>query len=400
MKRLWAMVLGEPYRLFFPLGLLASIGGVMMWPLLYAGWLPFYPGEAHARMMIEGFMGAFVVGFLGTAFPRLSGNRPWSGAEFLVMLLLWVLVVSSHAMGNVRAGDAAFCALLVALIAGMAGRLIFGHRDTPPPGFVLVFAGIAGAAVAAGFLGWNASPGLVQWQFARLWLFQGFLLLPLMGIGPYVMPRFFGMASRHSFENSPIPPDGWWRVAAEAVTAGLLVIASFVLEVTEHSMAGQLLRAAVVLVWFAMQTPMLHKAKVSTTPGNAVRWALLGLVAGCVCAAVWPAARVGSLHLFFVSGLALATLAVGARVILGHAGRHDLLGGKILWLRWVTGLLVLAATTRMSADFLPIVRVSHHIYAAWTWAIAGAIWFLALARYMMRDEDSVKPPSNCPRRKG
>jgi uncharacterized protein involved in response to NO len=398
MKRLWLMVRGEPYRLFFPLGVLASVWGVLMWPMLYAGWLHFYPGEAHTRMMVEGFMGAFVVGFLGTAFPRLSGNRPWTRAEFLVMLMLWLLTVSCHAMGHVRSGDAAFCGMILVLLAGMAGRLIFGRRDTHPPGFVLVFTGILGAAVASGFLSWCVSPGLEQWRFARLWLFQGFLLLPLMGIGPYVLPRFYGLASRHSFEDSPTAPAGWWRMTAEAVTAGLLVMAGFVLEVAGHAMAGQLLRAAVVLAWFASQTPMLSKARLSTTPGNAMRWALSGLVGGYVCAAMWPAVRVGSLHLFFVSGLGLATLVVGTRVILGHAGRHDLLGGKILWLRWVTGLLILAAATRMSSEFIVKVRVSHHNYAAWTWVIAGIIWLAALARHLMRDDELAKPKGACPRR--
>ena len=399
MKRWWKMVLEEPYRVFFPLGMLAGIWGVLLWPMLYAGWLHFYPGDAHTRLMVEGFMGAFVLGFIGTAFPRLTGNKSWFGGEFLALLLLWFLTVGSHAMGRVQAGDAAFSAMLLALFLGMAGRWICGNRDTPPPGFVLAFAGILGAAVSAGFLARAASPTLEQWQFARLWLFQGFLLLPLMGIGPYLLPRFFGMSSSHSFDDSPSPPSGWWRVAILAIVAGLLVVASFLLEVAGNALVGQLLRALVILVWFATQTPVLRRAKVSTTPGNAVRWGLGGLVAGCVCAAVWPFARLGSLHLFFVSGLGLVTLAVGARVILGHAGRHELLAGKIVWLRWVTGLLILAATTRMSSDFLPAVRVSHHIYAAWTWAIAAVIWLAALAKFLFRNEDSVKPKSNCPRRK-
>jgi uncharacterized protein involved in response to NO len=91
-------------------------------------------------------------------------------------------------------------------------------------------------------------------------------------------------------------------------------------------------------------------------------------------------------------------MAVGTRVILGHAGRHDLLTGKIVWLRWVVGLLILAATTRMSCDFLPNLRVSHLIYAGWTWAIAAVIWLIALAKYLLRNEDSEKPKSRCPRR--
>lgn len=401
MKRMCQMVLQEPYRVFFPLGVLAGIWGVMMWPMMYAGWLRFYPGEpggAHAHLMIEGFMGAFVLGFLGTAFPRLTGNRPWFAAEFLALLLLWSITVTSHATGHVTAGDAAFSMMLAVLLTGLAGRWIFGHRDTPPPGFVLVFAGILGAAVAAGYLSCNPGSAMEFRQFARLWLFQGFLLLPLMGIGPYVLPRFFGANSEHSFADSPTPPSGWWRRAVSAIIAGLLVVASFALEVGGPPMAGHLLRAVVIFAWFALEIPILRRLKLPSTPGNVARWALVGLVAGCICAAIWPLARVGSLHLFFVSGLGMITLAVGTRVILGHSGRHDLLEGKSVWLRWMAGLIILAATTRMSADFLPGVRVSHHIYAAWTWAIAAVIWLLALAKYLFRSEGFAKPKSNCPRK--
>jgi uncharacterized protein involved in response to NO len=392
------MILEEPYRVFFPLGMLAAIWGVMMWPLMYAGLLRFYPGEAHTRMMIEGFMGAFVLGFSGTAFPRLTGNRSWFGGEFCALLLLWALTVASHAAGRVAAGDAVFAALLLVLFVGLAGRWIFGHRDTPPPGFALAFAGILGAAIAAGWLARanNPAPGLNPW--ARLWLFQGFPLLPLMGIGPYLLPRFFGMSSTHSFDDSPTPPAGWWPRTFSAIAAGLLVAASFALEVSGRAAAGHLLRAGVILAWFALETPVLERVKMSTTPGNAVRWALHSLAAGCACAAFWPFARVGALHLFFAAGLGLVTMAVGARVVLGHAGRHDLLGGKIIWLRWVVGLLVLAAATRMSADFLPDIRSSHLIYAAWTWALGGCIWLGALATYFFRHENSAKPKSRCPRR--
>jgi len=394
------MILEEPYRLLFPLGALAGIWGVMLWPALYAGMLTFYPAEAHTRLMVEGFLGAFVAGFLGTAFPRLTGNKTWSAGELLVVVGLWGMAVVSHARNQVTAGDAAFAAMLVVLLAGMVRRVIFGHRDTPPPGFILVLVGLLGAALSAGFLSVSQNLSLTQLQWARLWLFQGFLLLPLMGIGPYVLPRFFGMPSRHSFDDSPTPPAGWWKRAVMAMIAGLLIVAGFALEVHGNALAGQLLRAAVIMAWFASELPLLRRGKISSTPGNSVRWAILGLVSGMICAALWPPQRVGSLHLFFASGIGLVTLTVGTRVILGHAGRHDLLEGKILWLRWLTGLAILAATTRMSADFLPAIRVSHHIYAAWTWALLSVIWLAALGRFLLRNEDSPKPPSRCPRKRG
>lgn len=345
-------------------------------------------------------MGAFVAGFLGTAFPRLTGNRSWSAGEFLVLLALWSMAVASHALNQVKAGDSAFAAMLVVLLAGMAGRVIFGRRDVPPPGFILVMVGLAGAAFAAGFLGFGSGASLVQWRWARLWLFQGFLLLPLMGVGPYLLPRFFGMPSSHSFDDSATLPKGWLRRMIASIIAGFLVIAGFALEVSGKALAGQLLRGGVVVFWFWLESPVFRRGKISSTAANSVRWALGGIAVGLLCAALWPMQRVGSLHLFFTSGIGLITLTVGTRVILGHAGRHDLLGGKMLWLRWVTGLAILAATTRMSADFLPHIRVSHHIYAAWTWAVVVAVWFAALGRFLLRNEDSVKPPSRCPRKGG
>jgi uncharacterized protein involved in response to NO len=48
----------------------------------------------------EGFMAAFMSGFLGTAFPRLAGNRPWLAGEFMLLLGLWVGVVACAATGR------------------------------------------------------------------------------------------------------------------------------------------------------------------------------------------------------------------------------------------------------------------------------------------------------------
>ena len=65
----------EPFRLFFPAGLLWSLIGVLLWPLFYAGELSFHPGIAHARLMIQGFGGALVLGFLGIVWPLLKSVR-------------------------------------------------------------------------------------------------------------------------------------------------------------------------------------------------------------------------------------------------------------------------------------------------------------------------------------
>lgn len=405
--RWWGkLVVEEPFRVFFPLGILAGVFGVMMWPMYYAGWLGFHPGvpvEAHARMMVEGFMGAVMVGFLGTAFPRLSGNLPLRAGEFAVMLVLWLACAVSLGLGRVAAGDAAFAGLLAATLAVMLSRWVFHNRDTPPPGMVLALAGLAGGGVAAALLsrqsGWWMGAAGVQW--AHLWLYQGMLILPLMGVGPYLLPRFFGWPSGHSFDDSPRPPSGWWRRFVISLIGGGALVASFAIEVAGKPSAAYWMRAAVILVWFAWETPVFRRAKQGTTPATAVRWAVGSLVLGCVGAALWPVLRVANLHLLFVSGIGLIVLAVATRVTLGHAGRHDLLGGKIVWLRWVIGLAVVASTTRASAEYWPEIMVSHHIYAAWTWLIVCVWWLIKAGRFLLRSEEA--PPDavrRCPKKRG
>ena len=73
--RFFDLCLAEPFRIFFPLATLFGLSGVSLWPLFFLGLHKFYPGPMHARLMIEGFLGGFVIGFLGTAGPRLLSAR-------------------------------------------------------------------------------------------------------------------------------------------------------------------------------------------------------------------------------------------------------------------------------------------------------------------------------------
>lgn len=47
----------EPFRIFFPIGVLLGVVGVSLWLPFYLGAGIPYPNVAHARLMIEGFVG-------------------------------------------------------------------------------------------------------------------------------------------------------------------------------------------------------------------------------------------------------------------------------------------------------------------------------------------------------
>lgn len=372
----------EPFRLFFPLAALGTLGGVMLWPLLHHGLLPVYPGVMHARIMTVGVAG-FLIGFLCTSFPRLIDGPALRGGELALVLGLWLAALGAHFSNLVPAGDGLFALVMVVLGLLLAGRWLFAGRDTPPPGLPVALVGLLLGGLASGSLAWQrgAWMGPAEYRLAHLMLYQGMALLGLIGVGPYVLPRLLGLPSSHRFDQSAVPPAGWWTRFGVCAAVGITLHVSLVVEAEGDPRWGMGLRAGAVLLWVLVETPLCRRAAALTTPGTAARVAVLISVLALGWAAADSMRRVGILHLFFVSGLGLMMLGIGVRVALGHAGRHDLLEGKITWLRVVIGLTVLAAATRASADFLPRIRVSHLDYAAVTWMAIVVLWLWRLGRW-------------------
>src|SRR5215510_5213905 len=68
----------EPFRIFFPACIALGFLGVSLWLFYFAGVGIAYPSLSHARLMIEGFMGSLIFGFLGTAGPRITSAPSFS----------------------------------------------------------------------------------------------------------------------------------------------------------------------------------------------------------------------------------------------------------------------------------------------------------------------------------
>src|ERR1041385_2016503 len=108
----WADVGREPFRVFFPEGVLAGIVGVSLWPLYFGHWTSFYPGQAHARIMAYGLFGGFIFGFLGTAMPRLLSAPPLGTRNVLLLLAFHFLMIVAFAAPKIFLGDSLFLSLL------------------------------------------------------------------------------------------------------------------------------------------------------------------------------------------------------------------------------------------------------------------------------------------------
>ena len=273
----------EPFRVFFPLGFLASAIGVVLWPAVFRGWLDYYPLEAHARWMVLAFGGSLIVGFLGTAGPRLLGTRTFFRWEFLVHLGLALAMMTALWFNRIALADLLTGIWLLGVLASLLSRFLLARRDVPPPGLPLAVLGLGGAATAGLVFGSGIPTTSAVYQFLRLLYFQGILWLPVLGVAPYLLPRFFGKRSPHSFDESLSIPSGWMRPFLESLAAGLLLIASFALEAWGHGRAGHILRAAVVAIHLIRWVPGLCAWSKVNGLGLALRWVSSPVpsVAGC-----------------------------------------------------------------------------------------------------------------------
>jgi uncharacterized protein involved in response to NO len=373
-KKLLDHLAEEPFSLFFPLGFFVSSIGVMLWPAVFHGWIDYYPLEAHARWMVLAFGGNLIVGFLGTAGPRLLGARPFHPAEFLAHFAISLAIMAALWLNRIAFSDILTAVWLLGVLASLLGRFLIFRRDVPPPGMPLAILGLAGAATAGLVFGLGVSTTPFFQQFLRLLYFQGFLWLPILGVAPYILPRFFGKFSLHSFDDSPRIPPGWTRPFFQSLAAAILLLTSFALEAAGHHRSGHILRAAAVAIHLATSVPGLFSWSRVNGLGLALRLVLPCAIGGWLLAAGFQPMRAGMLHLMFIGGAGLLMLGVATRVILGHNDRHDRLASPMRWCNLLWGLVLLTAATRLTSDFFPTVRVSHYTYAAILWVVSLGFW--------------------------
>lgn len=366
----------EPFRIFFPLGIAMGIIGVSLWPLYFTGLFKFYPGVMHARLMMEGFLGAFIVGFLGTAGPRLTGTPHFSRGELWGLLTLYAAAIAVQIAGHPFAGDAIFLALLLTFAVRLGWR--FSQRtDLPPPSFALVAFGFlnAVAAVVLLLIGANGDGNPRCTLLGSMLLHQGFVLYLVLGIGGFLLPRILKLPPKPEFPESRTPPPGWRSAAIFAASIGLVLFASFVFEVlTGATRTAALIRFVAAGAFLASEIPAHRSAAPRLTIIICLRAALVFILFGLLFPVFWPMQRVAGMHVVFVGGFSLITFTVATRVVLGHSGFGHLFPTRLPFLIATALLLICGMSLRIAGDFLFLQRGSLLGDASYLWMLAAAIW--------------------------
>jgi uncharacterized protein involved in response to NO len=373
----------EPFRLFFPIGLLLGIVGVALWPLYYAGFATTYPGTMHARLMVEGFMASFIIGFLGTAGPRITSTSHFSPGELITLLTLDLLSAGLHFGGSSRAGDALFALCLVCFLF-VIGKRFVQRKDSPPPNFALVGLGLLNGIAGAGLLALFENEAYsVQYRIGAALLGQGFALLPILGVAPFFLAHLLNLPPAGLPESRELPA-GWIRQATFAATVGLIVDGTFVAEAFYPTAVASWVRLGVVVVYLI--TRMTWRGR--SFLGDSLRAGIVGVVLGIALEALWPQYKIGALHIIFISGFSFIVLTVAIRVIFGHSGNAQLLRKRMPFFIIVAMLIFLAMLSRYVADLSPKARTGHLVAAAFAWLIAALIWMVrVIPKVVIRDSN-------------
>jgi uncharacterized protein involved in response to NO len=386
-KKPLALCFAEPFRIFFPLGLLLGAIGVALWPLFVWHEIQFYPANAHVRLMIEGMMGSFIIGFLGTAGPRLLDAPPLTAPETSALLALQIVSAFLHLVQKQMAGDVVFLVLLLFFLGAMATRAR-SAQDLPPPNFVLVLFGLLNA-IAGIFLivaARSMANGIFANQLGTLMLNEGFVLFPILGVGAFFFPKLLGGAKPEPADLQ-IAVSLWKKRALIAALTGLVIWISFVLEALDWARSAAILRGVAVLFYFVVQGHLLEKPIGPPFLAHCFRVGAALLVLALFSPAALPGFRIANLHLAFIGGFTIILFTVSTRVIIGHSGQSHLFRKRLRFLIAALTLLVLAMLARVSADFILPERNSHLIYAALIWLAAAIVWAWALVPKLLMSGD-------------
>jgi hypothetical protein len=311
--------------------------------------------------------------------PRLT---PW---EFVWLALLHEAVGLLHLTLRHSLADSVFAVLLLSLMVSLAGRVVRFRKQPPPPQMLLALTGLLCGATGSML---SVRPATLSdpslFRLSSLLLYQGLLLPPVLGVGSFIFPRILGGGF-----GEPSTQGAKRAALIHAMLAALAIVASFFIEAFGSPMAGGLIRAGAIIIYLIAEIPWRIRGsepKGSFVP--ALYAALLSGVMGLISASLFDLQRIALDHLLYIGGFGLLIVVVASRVLFGHGGQLADFQRRSKMVRWLWGLTLLAALTRVTPGFLPQLAISHYQYAALTWSVVMLLWLgWHRRRFAQRDDE-------------
>lgn len=367
----------------FNLGFRPFFLGAALYALLaMAAWMAIYVFGAsltqaalpavswHAHEMIYGYGMAVIAGFLLTAVRNWTGIPTLSGWPLVLLFALWALarllpfVKIDGGLYVLATVDLSFIVFLLAAVVVPIVRA----RQWRQLGVTskLILLGLGNACFYAGLLGWSD-------QGIRIGIYGGFYLIIalILTMSRRLIPFFTERGVGYAVQ---LVNRRWLDISSL-----LLFVLFLILEV----FAGlRQAAAAAALALFLLHALRLHGWFTRGILRYPLLWGLHAAYAFMVAGFLLYALAVYSgllpflaVHAFAVGGIGLVTLAMMARVALGHTGRNVQQPPETV--RYALLALILAAVFRV---FVPLFDMEH--YRLWI-ACSQVFWILAFGTFLL-----------------
>ena len=372
----------EPFRIFFPLGVLFAWIGVGHWLMYTTGMSSTYSCKLHGLVQTQAFLMAFAVGFLLTALPRRTQTAAVSAGEMVALAAALIVTTAGAVAGQWLISEVAYACVFV-LLAQFAIRRFIGRAAgrRPPAAFVMVpiaaMHGLVGAVLVAVAEFQNA-PAWAE-HLGKLLIEQGVFLCLAIGIGGLILPLMSGTPPPPDLGSSPRES---WKAIAYA-TAGAAIFASLILEQLGFDRIGPLMRAIVVAVGLGLGGGAWRPPGKTGVHRKLVWLATWMMPIGLLASAMWPDYRVPALHILFIGGFGLMAFGVATHVSLTHLDlqRHAL--GRPPAIILMGAAFALALFIRFTADASDT-YFQHLGWAGALWILGSAAWLVFLGPKLLR----------------
>lgn len=372
------LIRSEPFRIFFPIGIVLGFIGVSHWGWYYSGITETYSCNYHGLMQIQGFEMAFVAGFSMTALPRFLETDPARWWEFSLALVLLLGTATGLYFENWPLAEYS-SALLAGLLIIFCLTRYAARQDDPPPEFALIPFGLSFALVGAILVLYPVEGFL---KLGQRFVEQGTLLCFLLAYGSYLGPR---LIHGRSPEDTEAP--GSHPTRTYAIATGIAFLFSFLIESAWNEQVGRLLRAVCLTAYALRVVPILSLPRVRRFSAWTLWSGFWCLLLGQWLAGIFPDYEIVALHLSFVGGFSTITLIIATRVISAHCGPETMWSGKARALKSIGLFLIAALISRAASDFMTWYYFGMLHVAAGFWMVAALIWGFAYIPKLTRVEE-------------
>ncbi|MCO5113270.1 MAG: NnrS family protein [Bdellovibrionaceae bacterium] len=360
-----------PYQIFFPIGTLCAIVAISVWFIQDLGWLSAPVLIIHSKLVMGGFIWSFIVGFLMTAVPRMTGTPSAHLAEYLCAFLLIVSLIVFSWMTTPQYYYVTHILLILFLLTYAGRRVLKSQKSIPVFFSHIILAMILTLLGAACYIKGQNYMGLHLYH-------MGPVLLLVLGIGTRFFSFLSGLPSIFEGSASDIKRLGFH-------TCGVLI--AVFLFLAGRGLSWAYLPLFLLTLYYVIDVWKIFRP--SSRPSAlkyGVRVVALSIPLCFLLLWLKPLLFVTWMHILFIGCFTMITFAVATRVTLAHgAYPTDLeLRSKVLW--WMVGLLILALIARIFYGFTydPMWRKSMMHSAATFWALAVIIWSVDYIRKIFK----------------